>query len=77
VQTDLFGSPVPKKFHTASARELELFGGDEWMYAAEQWALVEDLSIDRWEVNQHFRAGGAWRSIRWNKETRKWEVTEV
>jgi hypothetical protein len=58
------------------AQQLELFGGDEWMRAAEQWALIEDVRIDRWEAGQRFQAGGGWHSITWNTETRTWEVTD-
>lgn len=53
--------------------------GMDWMRAAEAWARERGLPIERWQVDQHFQAGGTWHVIAWRADVGRfgsWEISE-
>jgi hypothetical protein len=44
--------------------------------AAHIWAVTSEppLTVEKWQIDQRFMAGGAWYSIAWNDATADWDV---
>ena len=51
--------------------------GQDWMRAAHEWVLAQELTITRWRVDQKFMAGGQWRAIVWRADLGRFGTWEI